>query len=104
MSNDGAISPQDVRLPDEAVQINDLDKLKLMIVEMTKALGRIDSEREHIKATATEIAKRFGIKAKISNKIAKTLYKKTYADTVAEEEEFRKLYKTLVGNVEAYDE
>lgn len=74
----------------------DRQKFKLMLVEMTKALQRIDLERETLKEVANAAQEQFSVKKKLVSKLARTMYKHNYADLQAENEHFETLYETLV--------
>ena len=74
---------------------SDRQKLKLMFVEMTHSLGRIDSEREQLKEIKKEIKQKFDISPKMANKIAKTMYLMDFADQQAENDEFESMFQTL---------
>ena len=74
----------------------DRQKMKTMLAEMTYCLQRADDEREAMKEIANEIQKQFGVPKKIVNKLARTMYKRNYADLQAENEDFELLYETLV--------
>lgn len=74
----------------------DRRKLKAMIVEMTNALLRVDSERELLKEIAGAASEEFGIKKNLINKLARTMYKNNYADLQAENEHFEYLYEAVV--------
>lgn len=86
--------------PDRSVPSNKEDrrKLKAMIVEMTNALLRIDSERELLKEITSAASGEFGIQKKLINKLARTLYKNNYADLQSENEHFEFLYESLVDS------
>ena len=72
-------------------------KLKAMLVEMTHGYSKVDAERDAIKEIADEAVRQFEIPKKIINKLARTMYKRNYADLQAEQEDFETLYETLVG-------
>ena len=74
----------------------DRQKMKTMLAEMTHCLQRADDEKESMKEIADEVYKQFGIPKKIINKLARTMYKRNYADLQAENEDFELLYETLV--------
>ena len=74
----------------------DRQKLKQMLAEMTHCLQRADDEREAMKEIADEAYEQFGIPKKIVNKLARTMYKRNYADLQSENEDFEFLYETLV--------
>lgn len=75
---------------------DDRAQLKQMLVEMTNAMLRADSEKEYIKEAAASAQEKFGIKKKTLMKLARTMYKQNYADLQAENEHFELLYETLV--------
>ena len=77
---------------------DDRRKLKAMIVEMTNALLRVDSERELLKEISSAASEEFGIQKKLINKLARTLYKNNYADLQTENEHFEFLYESLVDS------
>lgn len=75
---------------------NDRQKLKTMLSEMTQCLYRADKEREQMKEICDHAHEQSGIQKKIINKLARTMYKQTYADLQAENEDFEYLYEALV--------
>jgi uncharacterized protein (DUF2236 family) len=74
----------------------DRQKLKAMLVEMTKLMQQNDDNREALKDIASAAQDQFGIKKKLISKLAKTMYKHNYADIQAENEHFEFLYESLV--------
>lgn len=74
---------------------SDRQKLKLMFVEMTHSLGRMDHEREQLKEIKKEINNEFDISPKMANKIAKTMYLMDFTDQQAENEEFESMFEAL---------
>ena len=77
----------------------DRQKFKAMLSEMTHCLSRADSEKEQMKEICEEAFDQFGIAKKTINKLAKTMYKHSYADLQSENEDFEFLYEALVlGN------
>ncbi len=74
----------------------DRTKLKQMLAEMTHCMQRADDEKEQLKEIATEAASQFNIPKKMINKLAKTMYKRSYEDLQAENEDFELLYEVLV--------
>ena len=74
----------------------DRQKFKLMLVEMTKCLQKIDDERESIKEIANSAQEQFSVKKKLVSKLARTMYKRNYADLQSENDDFESLYETLV--------
>ncbi len=79
----------------EPINEEERRKLKAMIVEMTNALARMDSEREHLKEIASVAVDEFGIQKKVINKLARTMYKNNYADLQAENDHFEFLYEAI---------
>jgi len=78
--------------------IDDRKKMKAMLAEMTHCMQRADDEKESQKEIAAEIFRQFNIPKKTINKLAKTMWKRNYADLQAENEDFELLYETLVEN------
>ena len=82
------------------VNPDDRRAMKSMIVEITNSLERIDGEREQIKSIAEAAEEKFGIKKKFINKMARTMYKHSYADLQSENESFELLYESVIeGNI-----
>jgi hypothetical protein len=75
---------------------SDRKAMKMMIVEMTNCLERIDAEKEQMKEIAEAAEEKFSIKKKFVNKMARTMYKHNYADLQQESEHFEILYETVV--------
>lgn len=80
---------------------SDRQKFKLMLVEMTKCMQKIDDEKESIKEIANSAQEQFSVKKKLVTKLARTMYKHNYADLQAENEHFETLYETLVEGKKA---
>ncbi len=76
----------------------DRKKLKAMIVEMTNVLSRIESEKEHMSEISDAVKEEFGVQKKITNKLARTMFKNNYADLQTENEHFEFLYESLVDS------
>lgn len=76
----------------------DRQKLKLALVEMTHCFQRMDDERESAKDIAADCEEQYGISKKLINKVAKTMYKHSYADVQAENEHFEFLYESIVDD------
>ena len=74
----------------------DRQKMKQMLAEITACMQRMDDDREAIKDIAKAIEDQFEIKAKVSRKLASTMYKHNYADVQAENDHFEYLYEALV--------
>lgn len=76
-------------------------KLKGYIMEMTRCLERMDSEREAMKDMAERAEDEFGIKKKYVNKVARTMYKQNYADQMQENSHFEDLYEAIAEGKQA---
>jgi len=70
--------------------------MKQMLAEMTKCLSNADREREAMKEIGDEIHSQFNIAKNTINKLARTMYKRDYADLQAENEDFEFLYEALI--------
>ena len=81
---------------DLPINPEDRKKLKAMIVEMTNVLSRIESEKEHMSEISDAVKEELGIQKKITNKLARTMFKNNYADLQSENEHFEFLYESLV--------
>ena len=76
--------------------VEDRKKMKTMLAEMTHCMQRADDEKESMKDIADQILRQYAIPKKTINKLARTMYKRNYADLQAENEDFELLYETLV--------
>lgn len=87
-------------MSDVIIPSNDTErkKLKAMLVEMTHCYSKSDFERETCKEIGDEAARQFELPKKIINKLARTMYKRNYADLQQENEDFETLYEALVTN------
>ena len=82
--------------------ISERQAFKALLVEMTKSLKTIDTEREVLKDTAAAAQEKFDVPKKMVSKLARVMFKHNYADIVEENEHFTMLYETLVeGKKEA---
>jgi len=81
---------------DLPINPEDRKKLKAMIVEMTNVLSRIESEKEHMSEISDAVKEELGIQKKVTNKLARTMFKNNYADLQSENEHFEFLYESLV--------
>jgi len=79
-----------------AVSPEDRKAMKSMIVEMTNCLERIEGEKEQMKDIAEAAEDKFGIKKKFVNKMARTMFKHSYADLQSENESFEFLYEAII--------
>jgi hypothetical protein len=74
----------------------DRQKFKQALAEITACMQRMDDEREHIKDITKMVEESFEIKAKVTRKLASTMYKHNYADVQSEHEHFEFLYESIV--------
>lgn len=74
----------------------DRKKLKAALTEMTYCHQRIDDEKSAMKDIADTIAEKFGLQKKVVNKLARTMYKRDYANLQQENEDFEVLYENIV--------
>lgn len=74
----------------------DRQKIKLMITEMTHCMQRIADERSALKDITDEVSKQFNIPKKHVTKLAKTWFKRDFANVRAEQEDFETLYETIL--------
>lgn len=70
--------------------------LKTMISEMTYCLDKMDAQREQMKEIGSEAAETFDVPKKLVNRMARIMYKHTYADLCAENDHFAELYETVI--------
>jgi hypothetical protein len=81
---------------DPTINAKERAELKLMLVEITKLLQDADNTKQYIKDAAEAAQEKFGIKKKLINKLAKTMYKHNYGDLQQENEHFSFLYESLI--------
>lgn len=72
--------------------------LKTMISEMTICLSKIDEQREQMKEIGGGAAETFDIPKKLINRMARIMFKHSYADLCAENDHFVELYETVIEN------
>lgn len=60
------------------------------------SMMRSDGESEYLRETIKKIAEDLKIPKKMVNQMAKTYHKQNFDEIVAENEQFQKLYKTVV--------
>lgn len=81
------------------VNPDDRRALKAMIVEMTNSLERIDGEKEQMKEIVAAAEEKFSIKKKYITRMARTMFRQSYADLQSENEAFEYLYESVIeGN------
>ena len=79
--------------------VSDRKSLKIALTEMTYCLQRMDDERSAMKDINDTIHEKYGLPKKLVSKLARTMYKRDYANITQENEDFELLYETLVeGN------
>lgn len=69
-----------------------LDAMKIC----SDSMLRIDSEKSLIGETLKKLSKEVGVSKKVLSKMVKVYYKKNYDEEVAQQEQFEKLYTTVV--------
>ncbi len=80
------------------IQITPEDRksIKDMVVELTICLEKIDKQKQHMKDIGEVAKDKFAMKPATLNKMAKTMYKESFADLQAENEAFAFLYEAVV--------
>ena len=74
----------------------DLRQMKSMVVEMTNCLQRIEDEKEQMKDIAEACEEKFAVQKKYLTKLARVMFKHSYADLQTENEHFEFLYEAIV--------
>ena len=74
----------------------DVRKLKTMLDEATHCMQRSDDEKQSIKDIIDDAYAKFDVPKKLLRKLATTMYRRSYEDVQAENEDFEFLYETLV--------
>lgn len=92
-------------MSEENVTVTVEDKKALLdaVVQISLSLGKIDTEREHIKDIAQGAEDTFGIKKKYINKMAKVMHAKTFADLREESSHFESLYEIIIGERDQFE-
>lgn len=77
---------------------NPADKQKLLNVlkECSASKTRIEAERDLIKEAVSDISQQLQVPKKILNKMVKVYHKQNFDQEVAEQDDFQKLYETVV--------
>lgn len=77
---------------------NPADKQKLLNVlkECSASKTRIEAERDLIKEAVSDTSKQLQVPKKILNKMVKVYHKQNFDQEVAEQDDFQKLYETVV--------
>lgn len=73
-----------------------IKKIQAVITEMVNSLQRISDEREALKELVDSAAKEYNVKKKQINALAKTAFKRNYADLQAEFQDFEFLYESIL--------
>ena len=76
----------------------DRDALNGMLKEITHCLSKIEQETQAKKDIVKAIDEKFGIKPKVVNKLAKTMYKQNYQELNNENYYFDLLYQSIVDD------
>lgn len=71
-------------------------KIRKMLGEISDSFTRISAERDLIKETVKEMSEEFNLPKRTLNKMAKTYYKQSFQNEVADAEEFEELYTAIV--------
>ena len=61
-------------------------------------MARQDAEKDHIKEVIDMIKENFDLEPKITRKLAKTMYDRTFSEIQQAHEDFEILYETIVEN------
>lgn len=75
----------------------DQKKLRDGLQEVVNAKIRIASERDYIKESIAELAKKFNVSKRDLNKAATSMFKGNYEEEAAKFEAFSTLYETLMN-------
>lgn len=79
----------------------DRQKLKLALEQITDSMARQDAEKEHIKEVIATIKEKFEMEPKLTRKMAKTMYDRSFDTLQQENQEFEDLYETIVEGMVA---
>jgi TRAP-type mannitol/chloroaromatic compound transport system substrate-binding protein len=71
-------------------------RLATALKNASDSMMRADGESEYLRETIKKIAEDLKIPKKMVNQMAKTYHKQNFDEIVAENEQFQKLYKTVV--------
>ena len=71
-------------------------ELKMILIEGTRSLERIDSERAALKDLIEEAHAKFGLKKPVIRKLINAIHKQNIADMLQETEELTTLYEVLI--------
>lgn len=81
--------------------LEDRKKLKLLLGELVTQLQKIQFEKETYKEVVSSIKEQFNLPPKVTNKMAKTMFKQNFDDVKEEDSTFETLYEIIVrGKVE----
>ena len=75
--------------------VNDKEKLKKAIQEISNSMTRIDAERDLIKEIISDAHDEHGIDKKVLRKMARAFHKQNFSEEVATQEEFETLYQEV---------
>jgi 16S rRNA C967 or C1407 C5-methylase (RsmB/RsmF family) len=71
-------------------------KLAAALKNASDSMMRAEGESEYLRETIKKIAEELKIPKKMVNVMAKTYHKQNFEEVVAENDQFQKLYKTVV--------
>ena len=75
--------------------VNDKEKLKKAIQEISNSMTRMDAERDLIKEIIKDAHDEHGIDKKVLRKLARAFHKQNFSEEVATQEEFETLYQEV---------
>jgi len=75
--------------------VNDKEKLKKAIQEISNSMTRMDAERDLIKEIISDAHDEHGIDKKVLRKLARAFHKQNFSEEVATQEEFETLYQEV---------
>jgi len=75
---------------------SDRQNIKVALEQITASMDRIAAEKDHIKDVFGMLKEKFEIQPKISRKMAKTMYDRSYSTLQQENEDFELMYESIV--------
>jgi hypothetical protein len=75
--------------------VNDKEKLKKAIQEISNSMTRMDAERDLIKEIIKDAHEEHAIDKKVLRKMARAFHKQNFSEEVATQEEFETLYQEV---------
>ena len=74
----------------------DREKIRRVMRTVSESMTRIEAEKDLIKDEIAALAEEFEIPKKFLNRMARTYHRQNFKDVVDEQEDFEKLYETIV--------